>query len=69
MKATALATEHKLLSQSNIIPAALDEPLEFFVVPATFQGFMWLAQRKLLGKKLRDPGYNRDTGTIVGKML
>ena len=46
----------------------LDEPLQFFVVPTSIRGIMWLAKNKILGFKLTGPNYNKKTGFISGTM-
>lgn len=69
MKQTALATDPRMMIPRRVDVASFDSPLEFFVVPTDYQGFVWLAKQKLLGKKLTAPIFDNATKRITGKML
>jgi len=68
MKNIALAQEPKLVAFSRRAEVAVEEPLQFFVVPTSYQALAWLAKNKLLGRKLTAPSYNRQYNTLTGSM-
>ena len=68
MKNIALATEPKVIAFSRRAEVAIEEPLQFFVVPTSMAGLMWLAKQRLLGRKLTNPKFNKATNIITGVM-
>ena len=68
MKLTSLSIDPKIVAFSRRTEVAVEEPLQFFVVPTSMAGLMWLAKQKLLGRKLTNPKFNKTTNIITGMM-
>ena len=68
MQWTSLAIDPKIVAFNRRTEVAIEEPLQFFVVPTSMAGLMWLAKQKLLGRKLTNPKFNKATNIITGIM-
>ena len=68
MKNVALATEPKIIAFTRRAEVAVEEPLQFFIVPTDYKGFMWLIKNRILGRKLTGPSYNKHYNTLTGSM-
>jgi hypothetical protein len=68
MKLTSLLIDPKIVAFSRRTEVAVEEPLQFFVVPTSMAGLLWLAKQRLLGRKLTNPKFNKATNIITGAM-
>ena len=68
MKNVALATDPKIIAFTRRAEVAVEEPLQFFIVPTDYKGFMWLIKNRILGRKLTGPSYNKHYNTLTGSM-
>ena len=68
MKLTSLSIDPKIVTFNRRAEVAVEEPLQFFIVPTDYKGFMWLIKNRILGRKLTAPSYNRQYNTLTGSM-
>jgi hypothetical protein len=68
MKLTSLSIDPKIVAFSRRTEVAVEEPLQFFVVPTSMASLLWLAKQKLLGRKLTNPKFSKATNIITGVM-
>jgi len=68
MNNATFAADPKIVAFKRRVEVAVEEPLQFYVVPTDYKGFMWLIKHKILGCKLTAPNYNKQYNTLTGSM-